>query len=297
MTGLAALALSESHPFWSDVEQPLPADKPGIRRRAVAGAQMVLKVDGVRGEARALVAGEPFFHRRVWQAGTKYYQHAYSSNLGFALVGERGPQLAAGRTGLSADGKAWAYRTWPRVLALDENGARSEWDAWPALEGQGSPNAMHRVWGPLTGSVVTESRFMDRGELHVFWHTADRPRYLCIGGWAIQVAHGETPRVEREHRRLAVFSESMWSTLQFLAPVEVAGELTLEEVRPREGFRHAHLFGGWAAYPLWRSLKPVDAGVTIAVFVDAARRAESPRPEYPPLRVKIGDGQLVVEAE
>jgi hypothetical protein len=284
MTGLAALALPESHPFWSDVEQPLSADEPGIRRRAVAGAQMVLKVDGVRGEARALVAGEPFFHRRVWQAGTKYYQHAYSSNLGFALVGERGPQLAAGRTGLSADGKAWAYRTWPRVLALDENGARSEWDAWNALEG-------------LTGSVVTESRLMDRGELHVFWHTADAPRYLCIGGWAVQAAHGETPRVESEHRRITIFTESMWSTLQMLAPVEVAGEITLEEVRPREGFRHAHLFGGWAAYPLWRTLKPVDAGVTVAVFVDAARRAESPRPEYPPLRVKIENGQLVVEAE
>jgi hypothetical protein len=67
-------------------------------------------------------------------------------------------------------------------------------------------------------------------------------------------------------------------------------------VRPREGFRHSHLFGGWAAYPLWRSVKPVDPGVTIAVFVDAARRAESPRPEYPPLRVKIEGGELIVEA-
>jgi hypothetical protein len=133
--------------------------------------------------------------------------------------------------------------------------------------------------------------------LHVFWHTAERPRYLCIGGWAVQVAHGETPRVEREHRRLSVFSESMWSTLQVLAPVEVAGEVTLEEVRPREGFRHAHLFGGLSAYPLWRSLKPVDPGVTIAVFVDAARRAESPRPEHPPLRVSMKNGQVVVEAK
>jgi hypothetical protein len=68
-------------------------------------------------------------------------------------------------------------------------------------------------------------------------------------------------------------------------------------VYPRKGFRHSHLFGGWAVYPLWRSLKPVDPGVTIAVFVDAARRAESPRPEYPPLRVKIEEGNLVVEAE
>jgi hypothetical protein len=283
-TGLVALALPEEHPFWSAPEKPLPADEPGIKRCAVAGAQMVLKADGGRGEARALVAGEPFRHRRVWQAGAKYYQHAYSSSLGFALVGEGGPQLAAGRTGLSADGKTWAYRTWPRVLSIDVNGARSEWDAWPAVEG-------------LTGSIVTDSRVMDRGELHVFWHTADAPRYLCIGGWSVQVAHGEKPTLEREHRRLAVFSEAMWSSLQVLVPSSVAGEITLEEVHPTKGFQHSHLFGGWAAYPLWRSVKPVDPGVTIAVFVDAARRAESPKPEYPPLRVKIEDGNVVVEAE
>jgi hypothetical protein len=283
-TGLVALALPAEHPFWTAPEKPLPADGAGIKRCAVPGAQMVLKTDGGRGEARALVAGEPFFHRRVWQAGTKFYQHAYSSSLGFAVVGEGGPRLAAGRTGLSADGKTWAYRTWPRVLTLDEGGARSEWDAWPAALG-------------LTGSIITDSRLLDRGELHVFWHTAPAPRYLCIGGWSVQVAHGEKPTVEREHRRVAVFSEAMWSALHVLAPASIGGEIVVEEVHPRPGFQHSHLFGGWAAYPLWRSLKPVDPGVTITVFVDAARRAESPRPEYPPLTVKMEGGAIVVEAQ
>ncbi len=283
-TGLVALALGEEHPFWSTPEQPLPADGAGLRRLAVPGAQMVLKVDGGRGEARALVAGEPFLHRRVWQAGTKYYQHAYSSTLGFPLAGEGGPQLAVGRTGISADGKAWAYRTWPRAVHLDSDGARSEWDAWCAAEG-------------MTGTVITHSRLLDRGELHVFWHQSGGPRYLAIGGWAVQVAHGESPQVEREHRRVLIQSESMWSLLHVLAPMSVAGEIEVEEVRPRPGFRHAHLFGGWSAYPVWRSLRPVDPGETIAVFVDAARRAESPRPEYPPLRVRIEDGKLVVEAD
>lgn len=281
-TALVALALPESHPFWTAPEKPLPADAPGMTRCAIPGAQMVLKSDGVRGEARALSAGEPFDHKQVWQAGSKYYQHAYSSTLGYALTGEGGPELAAGRTGISADGRQWAYRTWPRVTALDENGATSEWDAWPAVEGH-------------TGTVVTQTKLLDRGELHVFWHNCDGPRYLCIGGWSVQVAHGASPAVQREYRRLMLTSESMWSVMQVLAPADLAGELTVEEVRPREGFRHSHLFGGWAAYPLWRSAAPVEPGVTVAVFVDAARRAESPQPEYPPLTARIEGGELVVE--
>jgi len=234
------------------------------------------------GEARALVAGEPFFHRRVWQAGSKYYQHAYSSSLGFALTGEGGPQLAAGRTGLSADGKTWAYRTWPRVLALDECGARSEWDA--AVEG-------------LTGSVVTESRLLDRGEVHVFWHTATAPRYLCLGGWALQVPGGQSLRTETGPQRVTLLSETMWSTLEVLALGEVEGEIIVEEVRPRAGFRQAHLLGGWAAYPWWRSRQPVAPGQAVAIFVDAACRGEARQPAQAPRRVRIEGGKVIVESD
>ncbi len=262
-TGLMALLLPADHPFWTEPEQPIPADTPGVKRCAVRGAQMVLKADGDRGEARAIVAGEPFLHRTVWQAGTKFYRHAFSSSLGCALAGDRGPELSAGRTGLSADGRRWAYRTWPRVIALDSQRARHEWDAWTALEG-------------LTGTVVTETLIGDRGEVHVFWHTDPRPRYLRLGGYAIQLSHEEdAPDETTADGATLVRGERMESILQPLAGGP-AGTVTVERLRPREGFRHAHLFGGWAAWPVWTSDAPVDAGVKVAIYVDAARRGDGP---------------------
>lgn len=263
-TGLVALGLPATHPFWTAEELPLPADTSGVKRCPIRGARMILKVDGDRGEARQLVVGEPFLHRRLWQAGTKYYQHAYSSTVGHALAGDRGPELAQGRTGLSADGVRWAYRTWPRVVRMDDRRACSEWDAWPAVEG-------------LTGSVVTESFLLDQGELHVFWHTAPEPRYLTVGGWSVQIEHSEQPTVTSAGDAMAAASREMWSVMRMLAP-SVPGVVVLEEVRPRPGFKHSHIFGGWAAYPRWTSRGPVASGMKIAVFVDAARRTESPMP-------------------
>jgi hypothetical protein len=228
-----------------------------------------------------ITVGEPFFHRRVWQAGSKYYQHAYSSTMGHALAGDLGPELAAGRTGLSADGVAWSYRTWPRAVRIDARRCRSEWDAWPADQG-------------LTGMVVTETIILDDGEVHVFWHTAAEPRHLCIGGYAIRLDHEERPLMDAPEGGLTVSGEAMWSVLAVLR--SGPGRLTMEELRPREGFRHAHLLGGWAAWPRWTSSVPVPPGAKMVVYVDAARRAETPEIETPQITVTELDGELTVRA-
>jgi len=261
-TGLTALALPADHPFWTAGEQPMPADTPGVKRCCIRGGEMVLKVDGDRGEARMLTVGEPFLHRNIWQAGSKYYQHAYSSTLGYALAGDLGGELPAGRTGLSADGETWAYRTWPRVVAMDATRARHEWDAWASLEG-------------LTGKVVTESTFLDRGEIHVFWHTADEPRYLRVGGYAVRLDHDENVVADSRDGALVVTSSEAESILQPLGG-SPAGEVAVRELRPREGFVHSHIFEGWSAFPVWTSAEPVAAGVKAAVYVDAARRGDRP---------------------
>ena len=281
-TGLVALALPAEHPFWTAEEQPMPADSPGVKRCLVRGAQMLLKTDGDRGEARMMTVGEPFLHRRVWQAGSKYFQHAYSSSLGYALAGDLGPELAAGRTGMSRDGRRWAWRTWPRVLCLTDRRATSEWDAWAAVEG-------------LTGTVVTESIFLDRGEIHVFHHTADEPRWLAIGGYAVQVPHGAKAQMNVIEGGLSVESDRMWSVLRHLGGP--AGRLAMEEVRPREGFCHSHLFGGWAALPRWTSADPVPPGARVAVFVDAARRAEAPEVELPDIAFAAEGRRITICAE
>ncbi len=263
-TALAALALPADHPFWTEKEKPIPTDTPGVKRCLVRGAEMVLKSDGERGEARMLNVGEPFYHRRVWQAGSKYYQHTYSSSVGYALSGDLGPELAAGRTGLSRDGETWVFRTWPRVLNVDEKGAASEWDA-----GAVDPS--------LSGTVVTETQFLDRGEVHVFRHTAEEDRFLTIGGYAVPIPHGEEPEIRQGEDELIVRSATHWTVMR--VRTNVPGGLELEEVRPRPGFRHAHIFGGWAAFPRWTSAEPVAPGVEVTVYVDAARRSEQAGPE------------------
>lgn len=281
-TGLAALALPAEHPFWTEPERPIPADSPGVKRLAVPGAQMVFKVDGDRGEARAVVGGEPFLHRRIWQAGLKFFQHAYSSTLGHPLTGEGGPELAVGRTGLSADGRAWAWRTWPRVRHLDERRIRSEWDAWPALEG-------------LTGTVVCETLILDRGEVHIFGHTSPEPRYLSVGGYGARIPHGAQAQMTVIDGGLAVESEAAWSAMRFL--VGVKGRFTMEEIRPREGFRHAHLFGGWSACPRWVSEGAVGCDAAVVVWVDAGRRAEAPQVETPEVVIGLDGRRVTVEAD
>lgn len=280
-TGLIALALPDDHRFWTAGEEPMPADSPGVKRCAMPGAQMVLKVDGDRGEARMITAGEPFFHRRVWQAGSKYYQHAYSSTLGHALAGDLGPEQAAGRTGLSADGVTWSYRTWPRAVEVTPTRVRSEWDAWPADRG-------------LTGTVVTETLILDHGEVHVFWHTAAEPRWLTIGGYAIRLDHGERPMMDAPVGGLTVSGDAMWSVLAVLR--SGPGRFTMEEVRPRAGFLHSHLFEGWAAYPQWTSSGPVPPGAKMIAYVDAARRAETLEIETPEITVDESTGELTVRA-
>ena len=253
ITGLVPVILPEKHLFWNAKEKPIETDKPGIRRFLVTGANMVLKADGNRGEARMHIAGDPFKHRKVWQAGSKYFPHSISSTVGYALTGEWGRQLAVNRTGISSDKKNWSFRTWPRVLLLDEKRAISEWDAWPGLAGE-------------TGTIVTESFFLDKGEKHVFWHTSKEPKYLCIGGYSIKIEHGEKPESRISKKEAIITSSYMWSKMKVLK--SVTGKIVVKNVKPSPGFKHSHIFEGWSAYPEWVSNKPVRPYEKITVWVD-----------------------------
>lgn len=279
-TGLISLVLSKAHPFWTAKEKPAMADKTGVSRCPVRGANLVLKADGRRGEAKIHSAGEIFKHRRVWQAGSKYFQHTYSSTVGYALSGDLGRELAAGRTGISRDKKHWSLRTWPRVISLDEKHLLSEWDSWPGLSGE-------------TGTVVTETFILDDGEVHVFWHTSKKPKYLCIGGYAVQVSHIEKPEIDCFKNEIEIKSALMWSKLKVvLGP---PGRLEAEEVKPAKGFKHSHIFEGWSVFTKWTSKLPVAPNKKVVVWVDAARRKEVPATAACPVSIKIdGDNIKII---
>ena len=180
--GLVCLMIPEKDPFWTAVEEPMPADGPG-GRIALPGAQMLLKVSPVDGEARLYPVGQTHTHWGAWQRGVKYCQHAYSSYLGWAVTGEGGPDLGAGRTGFSLDGKSWKFRERPRMVEVSEDHLFSR----EILE---FPDEPFKAQGyDDYGEIYTHTLVGDDGEVHVFWHDSGRPLRLYIGGYGISVPH------------------------------------------------------------------------------------------------------------
>jgi hypothetical protein len=271
--GLTALILPGDHPFWTETEQPSPSDSKEVSTIAVRGAQMVFKTGGVRREARLQIAGDQFRHFAKWEAGVKYYQHSYSSTLGFAMSGPNGPGLSVGKTGISADGENWVYRTKPRMLDVSRTGCRSEWNPGIFCEG-------------YDGRVMTESFFLEEGELHVFTHFSSRPQFLRLGGWSVRLQGGtkrETPLIHQNADGLftvrSAFNSSLMLPLPELGGVNGRTECVVQE--PREGFTHTHLFGGIGGWTQWTSEEPVEPGCPVAIFVDAVRNCPGLAPAVP----------------
>jgi len=257
--GLIPLVLSADYPFWTAVERPMPADGAG-GRVALSGAEMTIRVSPVDGEARVFTVGQPFGHAGHWQRGIKYFQHAYSSYIGFPVVGEGGPDLVVGRTGVSYDGKTWRYRTNPRPIHVGPYGVTSVYDIDLART---NPHLEE------FGEVITHTLIGTDGEVHVFWHTSAGPVYMTVAGYDISVAHGGELQESRGDGDLLIGTDWYHSVLQLVdAP---AGELAVERVVPRKGWGHAHLFGGDGAFPYWRSKARVPPNRPVIVYVNATR--------------------------
>ena len=229
---------------------------------------MVLRVSPIDGEARAYIVGEPVGHAGQWQRGIKYFQHSYSSYLGWCALGDGGPDLGAGRTGASSDGVTWHYRTNPRPIQVDPYHCVSIHDIRiktldPALE--------------EFGEMTTHTLIGDDGEVHVFWHNSAQPLYLSIGGYGISVPHGEEASVERGKQSLKLSADRYQSVIKVLQAPQ--GEIKVERLAPREGWSHAHLFSGKGAFPYWQSKQPVPPNTVVAVYVNGTRDREAIIPE------------------
>ena len=281
--GMICLAIPEDNPFWREVEKPMPADGAG-GRLALPGAEMVLRVSPVDGEAKAYIMGEPVGHVGQWQRGIKYFQHSYSSYLGWCALGDRGPDLGAGRTGVSHDGKSWFYRTNPRPIKVDPFHCISTYDFFLK-----TPERELEDFGQVT----THTLIGENGEVHIFWHNSARPLYLWLGGYGISVPHGEqAARYTHGTDLLSIHADRYHSAIRMLqAP---AGELKVEQLEPREGWSHAHLFGGKGAFPFWVSGSAVPPNSVVVAYVAGARDRV---PAVPQIGLQRGPGLLRVTLE
>ncbi len=277
--GLSALLLPEDHPFWRAIEAPMPADGPG-GRLALPGAQMVLRVSPVDGEARAYKIGSPFGHEGHWQRGIKYFQHAYSSYLGFAALGEGGRDLLAGRTGVSYDGDQWCYRTNPRPIRVDPYHSISTYEI-----------RLKRVNPDRNdfGEVTTHTLIGDDGEVHVFWHNSTRPAYLAIGGYSFSIPFGESLSRRQSRNSLLIGGGGNRSIVKVLAGP--AGSFGAELLEPRKGWNASHIFGGRGAFPCWKSNQPVPPNTPVVVYVNGTHGRELLVPE---IKVSRCDGSVKI---
>ena len=277
--GLICLLIPSENPFWTDPELAMPADGAG-GTVTLPWEGMMLRVRASDGEARMYPVSQPFGHTGRWQRNIKYAQLAYSSSLGWCAQGEDGPDLGAGRNGVSLDGVKWALRDRPQALQVETNHLASFCEIDPA--------AVNNEFGDvITHTVVTRA-----GEVHVFWHNCAKPLYLYLGGYGISVPHGQNLRQNPSGRSLLIEGGGNYSVMELLhAP---PGELKANLIEPRPGWLHAHLFGGKGAFPCWRSSEPVNPNIPVVIYIDGTRGRS---PVVPQITVQTSPGTMRIKVD
>lgn len=283
--GLVCILIPEKDPFWTAVEEPMPADGAG-GRVPLPGAQMLMKVSPVDGEARLYPVGQPFTHWGTWQRGIKYCQHAYSSYLGWAVTGEGGPDLGAGRSGFSLDGQNWKFRERPRVIEVGHDHLFSR-------EVMEFPDDTYKQQDyDDYGEIYTHTLVGDDGEVHVFWHDSGRPVRLYLGGYGISVPHGRDMGRLQGPGWISIQGGGNHSVMKVIQAPD--GELRAEMLPPREGWLHSHNFGGQGAFPHWVSSGTVLSNTPVVVYVNGTRNR---KPIVPDIRVHTDRDIMTVRFE
>jgi hypothetical protein len=230
---------------------------------AVHGAQLSLRVNDIDGEARMFPAGQPYAqNREKWQNAAKYDQHAYSSFLGFCVVGEGGGNLGAGRSGYSYDGINWFFRERAKAMIISDDHQVSTYTLQPR-ENHGEVRVENR------DEIITHTIVGNDGEIFVFWHNYPDPVYLHMGGYGISLQASKDLAEMKSDTAIHIDGGQYHSVIQAIQAAD--GKLESTILIPREGWKHTHLFGGIGAFPYWRSNDPVPPNVPQVFYVNGTR--------------------------
>ena len=126
------LALPETHPFWTDPEEPLPPESSAVHVQPKAG--FLLRRDD-SGHVTALSAAPG--PRGIRHSEAKYRKFAYSTDFGFSvpsrLVGIEGAAVDS-MLALSEEGDYWRVRTENLEWSVDGESLIARWLPWPDVE-------------------------------------------------------------------------------------------------------------------------------------------------------------------
>ncbi len=260
--GLACLLIPESDAFWTSKEEAIPADEAG-GKMAVQGAQFSLRVSDIDGEARMFPVGQPWAKsRESWQSTAKYDQHAYSSYLGFCVMGEGGGTLGAGRTGYSYDGVNWFYRERAKAMLVSDDHQVSTYTLKPEINDR-------EVIAENREEIITHTIVGNDGEIHIFWHNNPDPIFLYLGGYGLSFGDSNDLAEKKTGTLIQMDGGEYHSVIQAIKADDGGFESNI--LTPREGWKHTHLFGGIGAFPYWSSNYPVPPNIPQVFYVNGTR--------------------------
>lgn len=165
------LALPESHPFWTSVEEPYPA----ILRECTVGLEHPLQFVTNMGDHAFLLSSGQKCHYPLRHSAHKYGKLAYSASFGFSVpVGSETLEEIGGDSTLALSddgGETWKVRRDTLEARMEYGWLRSGWKPWPDVEVETwllPPTGQHKAW-------------------HVRAHRIKSGRKLLSaeGGWAI----------------------------------------------------------------------------------------------------------------
>ena len=184
------LALPDTHPFWTEPEQPAP------RRTAAQTypqAGMIIRHDRA-GHATVLAAapGAPWSQHR--HAAAKYAKFAYSTAFGFAVpTGMVGLESAAidSMLAFSEEGRYWRVRQEHTRWSIEEHAddgpvITASWSPWPDVE------------------VVTSLRFSGDWQIREHRVTTARALLTAEGAFCVPLDEGATNQQTDDAGALAV---------------------------------------------------------------------------------------------
>ncbi|MDA3800252.1 MAG: DUF2264 domain-containing protein [Kiritimatiellae bacterium] len=260
-TAFIALALPENHPFWSDTEEPLPADK---------NQNIICRIDGPKfliqqneGHARLFCFEQPRTSP-AWQLSIKYGQQVFDGALGFGLIGEKGNDPGFNRVGYRFENYKWCYRSSFICEELTENYGISSWAIFEnAIAGNQEIGRIYQCTIP--------GEDMD---IHIIYHTCHTPLYLSFGGLCIST-HGEFCEFkcfDMEDQQMGLKTSQNFSAIAQLS--SIPGQFKNKVIKPEQTTYSSHIFGGTGVFPDWKSNSSIEAN-QVLMFASQAGKCSS----------------------